>query len=41
MTLDNTAVAIHEFYMSLIKAGFTEAQALELAKLAISEAGKR
>ncbi|WP_157864990.1 hypothetical protein [Streptomyces prasinopilosus] len=33
--LAGASVALHELYTSLIKAGFTEAQALELVKAAL------
>ena len=40
-SLDNTAIGIHEFYLSLIKAGFTQEQALELAKTTLLAVGKK
>ena len=37
-TLDEAAAAMHEMYEAYIRAGFTEAQALELVKAAIHNA---
>lgn len=40
LSLDETAVVIHEAYGSFMRAGFTEAQAMELVKAMIAGINK-
>lgn len=35
--VDQAAVTVHEFYVSCIRAGFTEEQAFELVKIFLAE----
>ena len=39
--LDGAAVAMHEMFQSLVRAGFTEQQALYIVAQSISGAGER
>lgn len=38
LSLNESAIAIHEFYSSLVKAGFTEEQAMTLTAVSLNRA---
>lgn len=40
LSIDETAIVVHEAYESFMRAGFTEAQALELVKAMIAGVNK-
>lgn len=40
LSMKETAIGIHEYFNSLLEAGFTREEALELVKVTLSKVGK-